>query len=143
MASRIRKLLRRAGKSQSDLATAIGRTPATVSRYCDGLSTPDEETAGAIADFLGVTVDDLGFREQQRRGPTSMGWLNWDVVEARLKRLGLTVVELAKRARTTRQTLYAAKARESRLRSQTLNRLAKELGTTPERLVLSDASPEE
>ena len=56
---RIRELRRRDGRTQEDLATALGVTPQAVSRWESGGCYPDMELMPAIANLFGVSIDVL------------------------------------------------------------------------------------
>ncbi len=56
---KIRELRRRDGRTQDDLATALGVTAQAVSRWESGGSYPDMEIVPAIANFFGVSIDEL------------------------------------------------------------------------------------
>lgn len=55
----IRELRRRDGRTQEALADALGVTPQAVSRWEQGGSYPDMELLPAIANYFGVTIDEL------------------------------------------------------------------------------------
>lgn len=55
----IREMLARSGKSQRDLADAIGVTQTMVSRWVRGENTPDAKQLLAIAEAIGVPAGDL------------------------------------------------------------------------------------
>ncbi|AZR16029.1 helix-turn-helix transcriptional regulator [Lactobacillus crispatus] len=50
------------GMSQSDLAQALGTTQVTVSAWETGRSTPRPPMMQKIADYFGVSKDDIFFR---------------------------------------------------------------------------------
>jgi len=56
---RIRELRRRDGRTQEELAQALGVTPQAVSRWESGGSYPDMELMPAIANLFGVSIDAL------------------------------------------------------------------------------------
>ncbi len=58
-ASRLRYLLDYTRKTQTELASAIGKTRQAVGYYADGTSGPDWQTLAAMADFFNVSVDYL------------------------------------------------------------------------------------
>lgn len=47
------------------LAEQLGKDPATVSKWCTNTSQPQQETLIAIADILGVHVEELLNRSQK------------------------------------------------------------------------------
>lgn len=55
----IRELRRREGRTQEALAEAVGVTPQAVSRWESGGTYPDMEIVPCIANYFGVTIDDL------------------------------------------------------------------------------------
>lgn len=59
LGSKIRELRRRDGRTQEDLAEAVGVTSQAVSRWEAGGSYPDMEAMPAIANYFGVTLDEL------------------------------------------------------------------------------------
>ena len=65
----IRQLRLRDGRTQEDLAEALGVSPQAVSRWEKNGAYPDMETVPAIANYFGVTIDGLfgyeGDREQK------------------------------------------------------------------------------
>ena len=48
-----------AGKTQEETASAVGKTKVTIRSYESYKSKPDVETAQKIAEFYGVSVDDI------------------------------------------------------------------------------------
>ncbi|MBQ3528375.1 MAG: helix-turn-helix transcriptional regulator [Clostridia bacterium] len=59
LGNKIRELRRRDGRTQEDLADALGITSQAVSRWESGGSYPDMEIMPAIANYFGVTIDEL------------------------------------------------------------------------------------
>lgn len=59
MNERIRQLRTDKGVTQQELADALGITQQAVGRWERGLATPDSSTLPRIADYFGVTVDEL------------------------------------------------------------------------------------
>ena len=57
--SKIRELRRRDSRTQEELANALGVTAQAVSRWESGGSYPDMEIVPAIANFFGVSIDEL------------------------------------------------------------------------------------
>lgn len=58
-ANSLKSLLEKRGMTQRSLAEKLKTTEATVSRYTSGNRTPNVETAVAIAEILGVSMDKL------------------------------------------------------------------------------------
>lgn len=58
-ANSLKTLLEKRGITQRSLAKKLKTTEATVSRYISGNRTPNVETAVAIAEILGVSMDQL------------------------------------------------------------------------------------
>lgn len=58
-ANSLKSLLEKHGMTQRSLAEKLKTTEATVSRYTSGNRTPNVETAVAIAEILGVSMDQL------------------------------------------------------------------------------------
>jgi methanogenic corrinoid protein MtbC1 len=58
-ASRLRKLRKKRGLRQKDLADTLGLAQTTVANYEQKLRFPDEKTLGMIADFFGASLDYL------------------------------------------------------------------------------------
>ncbi len=69
LGTKIRELRRRDGRTQESLADALGVTSQAVSRWESGSSYPDMELMPSIANYFGVTIDELfgyhGDREQK------------------------------------------------------------------------------
>lgn len=65
MANKIKTILRERGMSQKELATAIGRTEITVSKYANGENIP-HDIERKIAKELGVSVGDLYYGDISR-----------------------------------------------------------------------------
>jgi transcriptional regulator with XRE-family HTH domain len=63
---RIRDLRRRDGRTQEALADALGVTGQAVSRWEAGGSYPDMEIVPSIANYFGVTIDELFGYENER-----------------------------------------------------------------------------
>ena len=57
--SKIRELRRRDSRTQDELATALGVTAQAVSRWESGGSYPDMEIVPSIANYFGVSIDEL------------------------------------------------------------------------------------
>lgn len=65
---KIRELRRRDGKTQEVLADALNVTSQAVSRWESGGSYPDMEILPAIANYFGVTIDELfGYQNDRER----------------------------------------------------------------------------
>ncbi len=68
LGNKIRELRRRDGRTQETLAEALGVTGQAVSRWESGGSYPDMEIMPAIANYFGVTIDELfGYRNDRDR----------------------------------------------------------------------------
>lgn len=63
LAANLRAERARARRTQEEVAAAVGVDPATVSNYESGASAPSYETAWRLADYYGVTLDQLGGRD--------------------------------------------------------------------------------
>jgi transcriptional regulator with XRE-family HTH domain len=144
MGNRIRTLLKKRGRgAAAELARQTNTVPATVTRWCSGVSAPAPELLPVIAKFLGVPVEDLEVREQKRRGvPASPGRINWPLVESRLAEKTLSISEFAKQVRAQRSALYQYRAGQVMPSSATLRRMARVLGLEPEELVIQEAADE-
>jgi transcriptional regulator with XRE-family HTH domain len=59
LGSKIRELRVRDGRTQEALAEALGLTSQAVSRWESGGSYPDMEIIPSIANYFGVTIDEL------------------------------------------------------------------------------------
>ncbi|MBQ9121141.1 MAG: helix-turn-helix transcriptional regulator [Clostridia bacterium] len=66
LGEKIRELRRRDGRTQGELAAALGVTSQAVSRWESGGSYPDLEIIPSIANFFGITIDDLFGHTQKR-----------------------------------------------------------------------------
>ena len=65
---KIRELRRRDGRTQEELAQAIGVTSQAVSRWESGGSYPDMEIIPSIANYFGVSIDELfGYDNERSR----------------------------------------------------------------------------
>ncbi|MBQ1846682.1 MAG: helix-turn-helix transcriptional regulator [Clostridia bacterium] len=68
LGKRIRELRRRDGRTQEDLAEAIGVTSQAVSRWEANGGYPDMEMIPAIANYFGITIDELfGYENDRER----------------------------------------------------------------------------
>ncbi len=68
LGSKIRELRRRDGRTQEALAEALGVTGQAVSRWEASICYPDMEVVPAIANYFGVTIDELfGYRNDRDR----------------------------------------------------------------------------
>lgn len=68
LGNKIRQLRRRDHKTQEQLAEALGVTAQAVSRWESGGSYPDMNLIPSIANFFGVSIDELFGYESQRTG---------------------------------------------------------------------------
>ena len=59
LGDKIRELRRRDGRTQENLAEALGVTSQAVSRWESGGSYPDVEMIPSIANYFGITIDEL------------------------------------------------------------------------------------
>ncbi|MBQ5757107.1 MAG: helix-turn-helix domain-containing protein [Clostridia bacterium] len=59
LGERMRELRRKRGRTQDDLAQALGVTPQAVSRWENGICYPDMELLPSMANFFGVSIDEL------------------------------------------------------------------------------------
>lgn len=59
LGERLRELRHRDGRTQEDLAQALDVTPQAVSRWEKSLCYPDMELIPAIANYFGITIDEL------------------------------------------------------------------------------------
>ena len=66
LGEKIRELRRRDGRTQENLAEALGVTSQAVSRWEAGGSYPDMELMPSIANYFGVTIDELFGYENER-----------------------------------------------------------------------------
>lgn len=66
LGSRIRTLRHRDGRTQEELANALGVTSQAVSRWESGGSYPDMNLIPSIANYFGITIDELFGYENQR-----------------------------------------------------------------------------
>lgn len=62
----VRELRRRDGRTQDDLAQALGVSPQAVSRWEQGGAYPDMELIPSIANYFGVSIDELFGYENDR-----------------------------------------------------------------------------
>lgn len=68
LGKRIRELRRRDGRTQEDLAAAIGVTSQAVSRWEANGGYPDMEMIPSIANYFGITIDELfGYENDRER----------------------------------------------------------------------------
>ena len=63
MANNIGEKLRtlRGNKTQTEVANAVGVVPSAIVNYEQGLRVPNDQTKKRLADYFGVSVDDLFF----------------------------------------------------------------------------------
>lgn len=66
LGNKIRTLRRRDGRTQEDLANALGVTAQAVSRWESGGSYPDMSLIPSIAHYFGISIDELFGYENQR-----------------------------------------------------------------------------
>lgn len=66
LGNKIRELRRRDGRTQEALADALGVTSQAVSRWESGGSYPDMEMIPAVANFFGISIDELFGYENER-----------------------------------------------------------------------------
>ena len=59
LGEQMRELRRRDGRTQEDLAQALGITPQAVSRWEKGICYPDMEMVPSMANYFGVSIDEL------------------------------------------------------------------------------------
>ncbi|MBO6053077.1 MAG: helix-turn-helix transcriptional regulator [Clostridia bacterium] len=65
---KIRELRRRDNRTQEALAEAVGVTPQAISRWESGGGYPDMESIPAIANYFGITIDELfGYENDRER----------------------------------------------------------------------------
>lgn len=67
LGEKIRTLRHRDGRTQEDLASALGVTSQAVSRWESGGSYPDMNLIPSIAHYFGITIDELFGYENQRQ----------------------------------------------------------------------------
>lgn len=63
---RIRDLRQKLGKTQNDVAEVLGMSPQAVSRWESGITYPDLELIPVIANYFGVTIDNLFGYQSER-----------------------------------------------------------------------------
>ena len=66
LGEKIRELRKRNGRKQEDLARALGVTSQAVSRWEANGGYPDMEMIPAIANYFGITIDELFGYESDR-----------------------------------------------------------------------------
>ena len=66
LGEKIKELRKRDGRKQEDLASALGVTNQAVSRWEKDGSYPDMEMIPAIANYFGITIDELFGYENDR-----------------------------------------------------------------------------
>ncbi|MBR5312194.1 MAG: helix-turn-helix transcriptional regulator [Clostridia bacterium] len=59
LSEQMRELRRKRGSTQDELAQALGVTPQAVSRWENGICYPDMELLPAMANYFGVSIDEL------------------------------------------------------------------------------------
>lgn len=68
LGEKIRSLRRRDGRTQEELANALGITSQAVSRWESGGSYPDMNLISSLANYFGITIDELfGYENQRER----------------------------------------------------------------------------
>ena len=68
LSDNLRSLRRRRGENQEQVAEAVGITRQALSKWESGASLPDLPNCVALADYYGVTVDDLLRYDPAREG---------------------------------------------------------------------------
>ena len=68
LAAYLRAFRARARMKQSEVAAAVGVTANTIMNYENGEGGIGYETAWALADLFGVTLGELGGREERKAG---------------------------------------------------------------------------
>ena len=68
LSDNLRSLRRRRGETQEQVAEAVGITRQALSKWESGASLPDLPNCAALADYYGVTVDDLLRYDPAREG---------------------------------------------------------------------------
>ena len=68
LSDNLRSLRRRRGENQEQVAEAVGITRQALSKWESGASLPDLPNCAALADYYGVTVDDLLHYDPAREG---------------------------------------------------------------------------
>ena len=68
LSDNLRSLRRRRGETQEQVAEAVGITRQALSKWESGASVPDLPNCAALADYYGVTVDDLLRYDPAREG---------------------------------------------------------------------------
>lgn len=68
LSDNLRSLRRRRGENQEQVAAAVGITRQALSKWESGASLPDLPNCAALADYYGVTVDDLLRYDPAREG---------------------------------------------------------------------------
>jgi transcriptional regulator with XRE-family HTH domain len=140
--NRIRALLKKAGKTQRELAIAVGLTEAAISYQCSGVAAPDRDTALRMAQFLGVSVEELGVREQLPTSRRSIAArINRHAVEKALGQKGISASELARQLGVSRQAISKTLAGRSIPRPPILKHLAEILNIKLGELLLSIDEP--
>ena len=85
LGNKIRELRRRDGRTQEVLADALGVTSQAVSRWESGGSYPDMEILPAIANYFGITIDELfGYQnDRERKIDAIIGQINSYHIQSR------------------------------------------------------------
>lgn len=80
---RIKEIRTAKGISQRKAALDLGLSPVVYGRYENGIRKPEPEMLATIADYLGVTVDELIGREETdtKKEPATVGGLDDRLVE--------------------------------------------------------------
>lgn len=68
LAANLRACRAKARMKQSEVAAAVGVTTNTIANYENGEGGIGYETAWALADLFGVTLGELGGREERKAG---------------------------------------------------------------------------
>ena len=124
----MRALLRARALTYAAFAAEVGLSAPTIAKYVSGLSAPSPEAAERIARFFQIEVEELGVRDQKRRGTKPRAErLDVQALEAARERLSMSVSDLADRAKCTTQAIYAFRAGKANPTAATLQRLARAL----------------
>ena len=80
--------------SQADLATKVGVDKRQIRRYESGDAQPTLPIAKAIADALGITVDELAGGDTHRVSLTGEWWASWQTSRAGTEKVATQQVEM-------------------------------------------------
>lgn len=135
------KLCAEIGKSPNAVATELGIPSGSITAWSKGTK-PRNQTVRKIADYFDVTVQSLLGEQQLEHSETTVGSINYDRMNALIKKSGKTKLFLCGQLGKGKTYLRDAEKQKTNISGETLRILAAELNTTPEYLTGETDDPE-